>query len=177
MPAVSVVQHVPLLRLPVDDVAHKGAVREDRRARLPRHVAAALDRLAVPLTGGQDEFDRAPHAVRDEQRLPRAVERIWRGRKGSGEAEHEHRRREPRARAMGGFHHGRSATAATKRSGVIGRLSIRAPLASAIALAIAAETGTTGGSPTPFAPNGPRADGTSTSCISTGGTSVDRGSA
>src|SRR5437868_12593670 len=40
---------------------------------------------------------------------------------------------------------------------------MRTPTASLIALAIAAATGTTGGSPTPLAPNGPSSDGTSTS--------------
>src|SRR5436190_518637 len=52
---------------------------------------------------------------------------------------------------------------AKTRSGVIGICVIRTPTASLMALAMAAATGTTGGSPTPLAPNGPSADGTSTS--------------
>src|SRR5205807_4236150 len=43
-------------------------------------------------------------------------------------------------------------SAVTTDSGTIGSSSTRAPLASMIALAMAAATGTTGGSPTPFAP-------------------------
>ena len=59
----------------------------------------------------------------------------------------------------------------------MGRDSTRAPLASAIAFAIAAATGTTGGSPTPLAPYGPRSEGTSTSVARIVGTSEARGSA
>src|SRR5208282_3652526 len=52
--------------------------------------------------------------------------------------------------------------AALTTSAVIGSCSTRAPVALAIALPMAAATGTTGGSPTPFAPNGPCSAGTST---------------
>src|SRR5581483_6291133 len=60
--------------------------------------------------------------------------------------------------------------ARTTASPVIGSSVRRFPVAAATALAIAAGTATTGGSPTPFAPNGPCADGTSTSTASIGGT-------
>src|SRR5947209_5095182 len=53
--------------------------------------------------------------------------------------------------------------AAKTRSGVMGSCVIRTPTASLMALATAAATGTTGGSPTPLAPNGPSSEGTSTS--------------
>src|SRR6266446_3127737 len=52
--------------------------------------------------------------------------------------------------------------AMNRRSEVMGRCVIRTPTASKMAFATAAPTGTTGGSPTPLAPKGPRAEGTST---------------
>src|SRR6266498_1900967 len=51
-------------------------------------------------------------------------------------------------------------------SGVSGSSSRRRPVASSIALAIAAGAGTIGGSPTPRAPNGPSGAGTSTMIVS-----------
>src|SRR5256714_6318707 len=66
---------------------------------------------------------------------------------------------------------------AKTRSGVIGSCVIRTPTASLMALAIAAATGTTGGSPTPLAPNGPSADGTSTRSVVIVGASWLYGSA
>src|SRR5204862_7773056 len=58
---------------------------------------------------------------------------------------------------------GSSASSASRRfGGDIGRLRIRMPVASAIALATAAIGGTIGTSPTPLAPNGWRGFGTST---------------
>ncbi len=56
------------------------------------------------------------------------------------------------------------------RAGVIGSSVRRAPVAPAIALAIAGGAATTGGSPTPLAPKGPSGAGTSTIRVSIGGT-------
>jgi hypothetical protein len=58
------------------------------------------------------------------------------------------------------------------RSGVMGSSVIRAPVASATALAMAAGAGTIGGSPTPRAPKGPAGDGTSTMIVSIFGRSA-----
>src|ERR1044071_1888922 len=55
------------------------------------------------------------------------------------------------------------------RSGVSGSSVMRAPVASATALATAAPPGMTGGSPTGFAPYGPIGDGTSTRTASSSG--------
>ena len=61
------------------------------------------------------------------------------------------------------------------RAGVIGSSVSRAPVAAAMALAIAGGAAMTGGSPTPLAPKGPSGAGTSTIRVSIGGTwSVER---
>src|SRR4029077_19261703 len=59
----------------------------------------------------------------------------------------------------------------TIRSAVMGRVVMRAPTAAAIALATAAGGSMFGGSPTPFAPNGPTRPGCSTRIDSMRGTS------
>ena len=66
----------------------------------------------------------------------------------------------------------RPASASAIRSGVSGASVSRLPVASAIALAIAAGAGMIGGSPTPRAPNGPAGDGTSTITVSRFGRSA-----
>src|SRR5438132_10684416 len=66
---------------------------------------------------------------------------------------------------------------AKTRSGVIGIWVMRTPTASLMALAIAAATGTTGGSPTPLAPKGPSSEGTSTRSGVMVGTSLPSGRA
>src|SRR5262249_10946895 len=64
------------------------------------------------------------------------------------------------------------ATASAMRSGLIGSSVRRAPVASWIALPMAAGAGMMGGSPTPRAPNGPDGDGTSTMIVSRSGRSA-----
>src|SRR6267142_2822171 len=65
-----------------------------------------------------------------------------------------------------------AAIASAMRSGVIGSSVSRTPVASSIALAMAAGAGTIGGSPTPRAPNGPAGDGFSTMMVSMFGSSA-----
>ena len=56
--------------------------------------------------------------------------------------------------------------ASAMRSGVSGSSVRRTPVASWMALAMAAGAGMMGGSPTPRAPKGPEGDGTSTMMVS-----------
>ena len=71
----------------------------------------------------------------------------------------------------------RTRIAARIRGGVMGSWRMRTPVASAIALAMAAGPQRTEDSPIPLAPNGPSGAGTSTIRVSIGGSADARGMA
>ncbi len=122
--------------------------RPRRRARQPpQHVAVRRHRQPGPLGPVRDE--RRPPGRPDARRPPL-------------------RRRDRPARRS--RLRGQRLRAVQTRNGVIGSSLRRAPVAAVMALAIAAGTPHTGGSPMPLAPNGPSGAGTSTIRVSIGGT-------
>src|SRR5262245_18827085 len=159
------------------------AAQPDRRARLApagrrgvRHLlsqrvglsarAGARGGLQVRRAHARRRATQWHASDRRRARLPRALSEIPAGPRG--------RDRSPvRARVPGPRLQDRDAIASAIRSGESDKWVSRTPVASSIALAIAAGAGTIGGSPTPRAPNGPCGAGFSTMIVSMFGRSAD----